>query len=145
MDYKASNVDGHEYHRFSRVVVDVPLDATPQIICVEQSVLRLSNGMAPVIRDVGNLNFPFDIEACFPLLNPATGEPTGQTISGHEVYAAIWSVVMAKAKERDEAVEAARIAAEESVRAAEAQAKAEADARAAAEAEGNVVLNNNPA
>lgn len=132
MDYKASNVAGSEYHRFSRVVIDVPLNATPQIICVEQSVLRLPDGRTPIIQDVGNLNFSFDIEACFPLLNPATGEPTGQTISGAEVYAAIWSVVMAKAKERDEAVVAAAQARAEQ-EAAEAAAAKEAADKAAAE------------
>ena len=40
----------------------------------------------------------------FPLLDPATGNPVGATLSHGEVYAVLWSLYMALAAERDAAM-----------------------------------------
>lgn len=140
MEYKANTIAGQEYHRFSRIVIDNPKGMVPNVMCVEQSVLTLE-GRPDVIRDVGNLGFAFDANESFPLVNPDTGAPTGQTMTGAEVYVAIWSLIMKKAEERDAAI----LAAQEAQAAAEAKAKVDAEAKAKMDAEAAAAEASNPA
>lgn len=109
MDYKQTSIAGQQWHRFSRVVIDNPRNAAPSVTCVEQEVIALASG--EVIRDVGNLGFPFDPMAEFDIINPDTNLPTGQKGRGYQVYALVYSYVMGEAAKRDVAVAAAAAAA----------------------------------
>jgi hypothetical protein len=108
-DYKQTTVAGQQWNRFSRIVIDNPRNAAPSVLCVEQEVIALAQG--EVIRDIGNLSFPFDPAAQFNILDPATNLPTGQTANGIDVYALVFSYVMAEAAKRDAAIAAAAAAA----------------------------------
>ena len=80
MDYKQTTIAGQKWHRFSRIVIDNPRAQAPSVVCVEQEVIALESG--EVIRDVGNLNFAFDPDTQFEIINPLTNEPTGQWRGG---------------------------------------------------------------
>lgn len=99
MDYKETTVAGQRWHRFSKIVIDNPRPGTPSVLCVEQEVIAL--GDTEVSREVNNLYFPFNPEAVFPVLNPVTGQATGDSATGGMVYALVWSLVMAEAAKRD--------------------------------------------
>ena len=47
------------------------------------------------------LDLPFDLEADFPLLDPVTGMPTGQTMTNAGLYQALFSLYMQTATRRD--------------------------------------------
>lgn len=108
-DYKQTTIAGDKWNRFSKIVIDNPYQAPPQVICVEQEVIALGDGRN-VLTDAGNLNFPFDPNEAFPLLNPLTGEEVGSTVMGAQAHAIIWSYVMHEAKKRDDAKAAALLA-----------------------------------
>lgn len=100
-DYKQTNIAGQQWHRFGRVVIDNPRDAAPTVICVEQEVIALASG--EIVRDIGNLNFPFDPSAVFDILDPITNLPTGATGTGAQVYGLIYGYIMHQAALRDAA------------------------------------------
>ncbi|MET3135602.1 hypothetical protein AAKU55_005914 [Oxalobacteraceae bacterium GrIS 1.11] len=89
MEYKENSVAGNAWRRFSRIVIDNARLHTPVIVCVEQEVIALEAG--EVLRDVSNLNFPFNPGEAFAVLNPDTNEPTGIEASGAQVYALVYS------------------------------------------------------
>lgn len=102
-DYKQSNIVGQKWNRFSRIVIDNPRSAAPSVMCVEQEVISL--GDDEVVRDIGNLSFPFNPAEEFDILDPSTNMSTGQTASGAMVYALVYSFVMGQALKRDVPVE----------------------------------------
>ncbi|WP_426106362.1 hypothetical protein [Massilia sp. TSP1-1-2] len=125
-DYKQTIIAGEQWNRFSRIVIDNPRNIAPTVLCVEQEVIALENG--EVVRDIGNLNFPFDPATQFDIIDPATNVPTGQKAYGGQVYALVYSYVMAEAAKRDLAnaqAEADAIAATTAIAAAEAAAAAQ--------------------
>ena len=105
MDYQQSNVSGVRWRRFGNVSISNPLGGSPTVSCAEQEVVAL--GDREIAYGVGNLDFPFDPDFSFEVLNPVTNEPTGSMASGATVYALVYSYVLAKAKERDAAAAAA--------------------------------------
>lgn len=107
-DYKQSNVLGQKWSRFGRVVIDNPRGAAPSVLCVEQEVIAL--GESEVVRDVGNLNFPFDPSLQFEIIDPISNTGTGQFANGGAAYALVYSYVMHMATERDRAAVAAAAA-----------------------------------
>lgn len=98
-DYKESNVAGVQWHRFRRITIDNPRLGVPTVTCDEEQVL--SAGGAEHRQDVGAMAFRFDPAAEFPVLDPETGEPTGATATGAQVYALIYGYVLAEAARRD--------------------------------------------
>lgn len=98
-DYKESAVAGVQWHRFRRITIDNPRLGVPTVTCLEEQVLSVDG--VEQRRDVGSLAFRFDPAAEFPVLDPETGEPTGQTATGALVYALIYGYVMVEAAKRD--------------------------------------------
>ncbi|WP_017879736.1 hypothetical protein [Janthinobacterium sp. CG3] len=101
MDYKETTVTGSAWRRFRSIAIENGWLQVPMVVCVEQEVISLAAG--EILRDVGNLNFPFSPADAFPILDPMTNEPVGICATGAEVYALVYSYVMAKAIERDAA------------------------------------------
>jgi hypothetical protein len=100
MDYRQGEVAGTKWHRFSQVSIRNPYQGFPEVTCQEQEVMVF--GAQTVVREVGGLDFKFDPAAEFPLLDPVTNEPTGETVTGAQVHALVYSYVLAEAKKRDE-------------------------------------------
>ena len=109
-DYKQTTIAGQRWNRFPRIVIENPRSAAPTVLCVEQEVIALEAG--EFVRDIGNLNFPFDPSAQFPIINPLTNEPVGAMASGGDVYALVYSYVMNEAAKRDASALAAQVAAQ---------------------------------
>lgn len=101
--YRPTDVAGREYTRAFQVVIDNPSPARPPAITFfEERVLATSNGERRRMP-AGKLEVGFDPTAQIPLLDPRTGEDTGQTVSLPEMYAAVYSIYMHSAKARDAA------------------------------------------
>lgn len=93
-DYKESAVSGVLWHRFRRIVIDNPRLQAPSVTCLEEQVVSVDG--VEQRRDVGALAFRFDPAAVFPVLDPETGESTGDTATGAQVYALIYGYVMSE-------------------------------------------------
>jgi hypothetical protein len=100
-DYKESSVTGTQWQRCNDVHIRNPLGQTPTVAMAEELVTAM--GAQTYSKPVGYLSFPFVPSETIVILNPLTGQITGQTMTMQDVYVALWSVYMAKAAERDAA------------------------------------------
>jgi len=76
---------------------------TPWIRFDEEDRAALSDGSSAV-TGTSSITKPFDDpDKAFPLLDPATGQPTGAVMTHGAVYATLFSLYIHSAKERDEA------------------------------------------
>ena len=106
-NYKQKEVTATTYHRFSRVIVENPLNGFITLNCLEQSVAQDADGNTKT-SDVGNLYFTFDPAMEYDLLDPTTGEPTGEKFHAAQIQQMMFSVIMAEAIKRDQALEQAK-------------------------------------
>jgi hypothetical protein len=65
----------------------------------EEVIVNLA-GME-LTKAVPGLYFPFDPALVIPLLDAQTGEPTGQTTTGLDIYTALYSLYIMQATARD--------------------------------------------
>lgn len=98
-EYKESNINGVSWNRFKEIRICNPRNEAPYVICSEEQVV--STGGVEQRRDVGSMGFRFDPSVEFPILDPSTNQPTGQTATGAQVYALIYGYVMSEAARRD--------------------------------------------
>lgn len=99
-NYNESNVAGTMYQRCKQVVINNPYAGTPMILMQEESVVLVGDEV--IYKPLPGLSFAFDQNEVIPMINPVTGEAVdGATMTGGEVYAAIYSYYIKKATERD--------------------------------------------
>ena len=86
-------VEGESYVRSYQVVVDNRLDGEPRITFMQEKVVTTGDQ---------NLHVPlppavlaFDPAGVIPLLDPETGEDTGQSMTQAEAYALLYSAYAA--------------------------------------------------
>lgn len=104
MDYKQTSLTGEAWQRCNHLEINNPSGGTPTIRFDEERRVVLSDG-ATLGTPAGAITKEFTDPATeFPLLNPATGEAVGQQLTHGFVYAALWSLYMALAAERDAAI-----------------------------------------
>jgi len=101
-DYKQQSTSVDKYNRFSTITILNPLNRAPLVSALEEQVLSISG--ETILRQVGEINKPFNPYENFPERDPATGELTGNTLSSADVYKAIYSYVVRMAEERDAAL-----------------------------------------
>lgn len=100
-DYKETSVNGTQWQRCRTVIIDNSYQRQPNIMFQEE---RLTNVNGELFQQgAGGLNVPFDPAQVITLLDPATGLPTGDTMTFGEMYIAMWSLYMSEAVARDEA------------------------------------------
>lgn len=102
--YKQENKEISTYLRTNKVVLNNPLNAVPGVQIYEEKVLDVAGDVST--KQVSILTKSFTSENAsteFPLLNPVTLEPTGQTATYADVYAMIASLYLSMATERDTA------------------------------------------
>ncbi|CAB4183740.1 hypothetical protein UFOVP1463_17 [uncultured Caudovirales phage] len=112
MNYKETNITGTSWTRCRTVTITNPLPGTgvldvltgipvgPRAYFQEEEVLAIASGK--ITSDAGSCYKDFDPTATIPLLNVATEEPTGATISHTELYQILYSLYILTAKERDQ-------------------------------------------
>jgi hypothetical protein len=87
-------ISGESFTRCPQIVVDNRLGTAPTVTFHQERVIGLADGattkapMQPVVM-------AFDPTAEIPIINPETGEHTGQTMTQAEVYAAVYSAYLA--------------------------------------------------
>ena len=96
MTYKLDQkpVAGEAYIRCPQVVVDNRLGHAPFVTFHRERIIGLDGG-ATVTQPMSPREVPYDPAAIVPVLNPLTGEPTGQSITQGDLYALIYSVFVA--------------------------------------------------
>lgn len=93
MSYKLDQkpVAGESYIRCHQVVIDNRLGHAPTIAFHRERIIGLADD-ATVTQPMSPREVAFDPAAVVPVLNPETGEPTGQTVTQGDLYALIYSV-----------------------------------------------------
>ena len=100
MNYKQTDLAGTSWVRCRTVTINNPLsDAVPIAYFQEEKVVSVGGVNLKV--DVGSCAKAFDPAATIALLDPATGEPTGETATHAELYSILFSLYMQTALERD--------------------------------------------
>lgn len=100
-DYKEQAVAGKQWTRCHTVVIDNTYNAVPSISFQEEQVT--SAGGEIFKKSTGSINLTFDPSRVINLIDPATGNPSGQTMTFGEMYTGLWSLYMAEALARDAA------------------------------------------
>lgn len=132
MDYKQNDFSSTAWQRCRSVTISNPHPASghpmnpqpphPIATFEEEQVFALPDGKF-VFTSVGSCSKAFDPAAAFPILDPSTGLPTGQTFTQGVLYVILYSLYMQTAIERDAQIVADALAAQQ---AAEAKAAAAA-------------------
>lgn len=112
MNYRESNITGSTWVRCRAVTITNPHESqlvppgpltpgvSPTAYFQEEQVVTLPNNEA-ILRDIGACQKAFNPGATIPLLDPATGQPTGTTVTHGELYAILYSLYIQTATERD--------------------------------------------
>jgi hypothetical protein len=109
MNYKETTLSGTSWTRCRCVTITNPLADTefdknnnplgPVAYFQEQKVISIDGAQTTV--DAGSCRKAFDPAATIPMLDPATGETTGSSVTHGELYAILFSLYMQTAVERD--------------------------------------------
>ena len=101
-EYAEQRTTGVEWTRCFQVVVDNRFGVAPRATFFEQRVLQPDSG--PVrVSAVGQIEMPYDPAVVIALRDSATGEETGETITGADLYQMIYSAYLHAALARDAA------------------------------------------
>lgn len=98
MGYKLNQtpIAGEGYNRCFQVIIDNPLVGDPTVTFSQEMIVGTDAGSVLHIP-IQSLPLRFDPAAQIAVINPQTGEPTGQTVTQAEVYALIFSAYIAAA------------------------------------------------
>ena len=99
MNYREQTETGTSWRRCHEVHIYNPLDGTKTVRMDEQDVVTF-NGKT-VSMNVGYIAKEFDPSGAITLLDPETGQPTGETMPQAALYQALYSLYMQCATERD--------------------------------------------
>ena len=103
-DYQESPVAGTSWHRFNAVHIDNTRNAVPVVTMSEERVVALADGRE-LREPVGVIELPCgDMSYPITLRDPATGAPTGATVTLGEAYALVYSLCLQEALIRDGAL-----------------------------------------
>lgn len=102
MNYKESAIQGSTWTRCRAVTIVNPHPSTGQTqMAYFQEEKAISFDSTVLLADRGSCGVAFDAQASVPMLDPQTGEPTGQTFTHAELYKMLFSLYMEAAKKRD--------------------------------------------
>lgn len=103
-DYKETNLAGKSWQRCPQVLISNPRKGAPTVRFSEETVANL--GEREFVESLPGIVFEFDPAVVIQLRNPETGDIIpGATVTGAEIYVAIWSFYIQKATERDAAID----------------------------------------
>jgi len=100
-NYKETSGSGTSWTRANRVMILNPLEAEipKQILFFEETVAKVGDTI--IKSESGYVPTYYSADKSIPLLDPKTGEPTGETILQSQVYQALYSLYLAAAQQRD--------------------------------------------
>lgn len=101
MNYREQQTTGTAWRRCSEVTLFNPLGGPQFARFTEQDAMSMGDKTAATTA--GFIDQPFDVQGVFPLLDPQTGEPTGQSMTHGALYQALFSLYMQCAIQRDAA------------------------------------------
>jgi hypothetical protein len=99
-NYKEETINGTKYQRARSVEIYNYLDSTPFINFQEETVF-IMDGKKVITPVMATISVNFDENGTFPVLNPATGDSTGETATHQQLYALIYSLYIKAAVDRD--------------------------------------------
>lgn len=102
MNYKESQIQGSTWTRCRAVTILNPHSSTMQTVKAyfqEEKAIAFDNTV--LLSDRGSCGVDFDAQATVPMLDPQTGQATGQTFTHAELYQMLFSLYMEAAKKRD--------------------------------------------
>ncbi len=103
MNYQESQIQGSTWTRCRAVTVINPHASTgqkPVAYFQEEKAIAFDNTV--VVSDRGSCNIEFNPAAIVTVLDPQTGQATGQTFTHEDLYKMLFSLYMDAAKKRDE-------------------------------------------
>lgn len=99
-DYKETTVAGTSWQRCNNVNISNPRNATPMVLLSEEVIAQV-NG-SEFAKTADGISFAFDPALVIPLRDPTTGDLIPDaTMTGMDVYVALYSLYILKATERD--------------------------------------------
>lgn len=101
MNYREETLTATAWRRCHDVTMSNPLGGPQLVRFFEQEVAKV--GERTIVTPSGYIEKHFDPTGQFPLLDPATGLPSGQVMSHAALYLALFSLYMQVATERDAA------------------------------------------
>jgi len=99
MNYREQEANGTEWRRCHQVHIYNALETVPHCRFDEETVVSVG-GRQMAIPD-GYITKDFDAAAGIALLDPQTGQPTGQSMTHEGLYQVLYSLYMQTATERD--------------------------------------------
>jgi len=105
--YQEQTGQGQVWQRCYSIAVDNPLGGQATITFNEEKVMSIAD---QVVRTPHAMcRKKFNAQMTFPIRNPQTGEPTGDTMTHLELYNILYSLYMHTAQQRDGVVPADEI------------------------------------
>lgn len=101
-NYKESDVSGVAWQRCHTVTIENQLELPKKVNFQEEQVIDISGKIYH--EWVSGCSKDYSATASFPILDPLTGNETGQTMTHEELYVALYSLYMQTASERDSEV-----------------------------------------
>lgn len=98
-DYKETAVSGKQWTRCDSVLITNPHNATPEVQLTEQTVAIVGDNK--FVQTAAGIRFAFDPTLVINLRHPQSGELVGASMTGMDLYVALYSLYIQKALERD--------------------------------------------
>lgn len=100
--YSQSSITGESWVRAKRIVIDNPNDDSKMIRFIEEMLINIDGRI--IAEDLGSLRMDItdeDMGKEITIIDPTTGEPTGQRITYQELYGILFSAYLEQAALRD--------------------------------------------
>ncbi|MDD5028911.1 MAG: hypothetical protein PHH58_05310 [Rhodoferax sp.] len=101
MNYKESAITGQQWQRCNAVNISNAYKGVPHISFGEETVADV--GGETYVKYAQGMSFAFDPSEVIELINPNNGEALGSSMTGAEIYTALYSLYVKRAVERDAA------------------------------------------
>lgn len=100
-DYQETSVAGTMWRRAKMINIWNPLDGAPRVCFTEEDVVKLADGKVITSGDSTFINANYEAAKSFNIIDPITGQPTGQAMTQEQLYGLVYSLYRSLALERD--------------------------------------------
>jgi hypothetical protein len=89
------------HYRANKITIMNPYDDLPWVTIEEERVINIE-GEEPIIRPARGLRLALEAGDMLPIIDPTTGEPTGDVLPFEYLYAIMYSAYLFAAQSQDE-------------------------------------------